>query len=184
MEEGGKFNPVLLASQQISIRQLLAVSSLLFPVASRNSLSSPINRACCCFLCQETPPPGHALPPLPCQMNRRHSSGGPISAVETERKKLIDPLMHVQVKKNNKEIHVVACEPVVQPWRRGSVLALADTSEWGPPGTGAYCGHCSHREKHRAVRQNGKLEIAHRVWAPSHARHVKRPHGTSPHVGQ
>lgn len=73
-----EFSPALLASQQVSIRQLLAVSSLLLPAASQNSLSSSsIKRDCCCLPCQETPPPGHALPPQPCQINRRHSSVAP-----------------------------------------------------------------------------------------------------------
>lgn len=33
----------------------------------------------------------------------------------------------------------------------------------------------------QTIKWNRKLETAHRGWAPSHARHFKNVHGTSPH---
>lgn len=98
---GGRLQPSSSSRQQVSIRRLLAVSSLQLPVASQNSLSHssyPISKACCCLACQETPPPGHALPPA-MPDKQKALLCGPISAVETDRKKLIYTLMHVQIKK-------------------------------------------------------------------------------------
>lgn len=103
-EGGAGLQPSSSSRQQVSIRRLLAVSSLQLPAASQNSLSHssyPISKACCCLACQETPPSGHALPPA-MPDKQKALLCGPISAVETDRKKLIYTLMHVQLKKIKK----------------------------------------------------------------------------------
>lgn len=97
--------------------------------------------------CSKQPPRIVSLPHLPsttrvpcCSHARRHPVGTDTHPLQPyqitegtpqrphfscrDRKKLIDPLMHSQVKKkNSKETHVAAWVPVVQLWRGGSVLA-------------------------------------------------------------
>lgn len=113
------------ASQPVPIRQLSVVSSLLLQAASQNSLtpSSPSNHQGALLPpCQETTPWARIHTPLqPYQITEGTPQRPHFSC--RDRKKLIDPLMHSQVKKNSKETHVAACVPVVQLWRGGSVLA-------------------------------------------------------------
>lgn len=194
-EKGGNRAQLLQpASQKVPIKQPLAASSLQHRVCSQ--LPSPNTLA---------PSPSVTpllWPPMPGDTptwpphshpshvrrggdNRRHSSAGPGSAVETDRKKLTDPLMHVQVKKKRKkETPVAACESAVQPWRRGLVLAGADTRERGPeepqPASATTLADADTAPLEGSDR---KRAAAHRGRAPLQVG-CQRPQRTSPRPGQ
>lgn len=89
-------------------------------IVSLPQLPSTTRVSCCPHARRH--PPGHEH--TPCCSHNQTTEGTPQRPHFScrDRKKLINPLMHSQVKKNSKETHVAARVPV-QLWRRGSVLA-------------------------------------------------------------